>query len=94
MAGESGYTEDPKLTKARFDESKAKHVRIMASSGNPESEEGKAIIANAKTIRDRMWRMQANQFCECPDEAHTGLTTSPSPCGHCEAKELKEDLIF
>jgi len=33
-------------------------------------------------------------FCECPDIAFSGLTTSPAPCGHCEAEELEQDLFF
>jgi len=61
-------------------------MKGIVSSGNPNSEEGKAIISEAKEIKEHMWRNQAAQFCACPDEAHTGLTTSPPLCEHCEAQ--------
>ena len=80
----NGWTEDPEVTRKRFEEKCAKHERIMASSGNPESAAGKAIIADAKKVRDRLWSMQIEHTCY-----DTGLTQDV--CHACEKEELEQD---
>ncbi|MCP4139553.1 MAG: hypothetical protein GY755_04555 [Chloroflexi bacterium] len=61
------------------------------SSGNPESEAGKAIIADAVEVKERMWHVHAMRDHTCYDN---GLTSEP--CHACEAQELSEnsEMVF
>ncbi|MCP4141936.1 MAG: hypothetical protein GY755_16950 [Chloroflexi bacterium] len=54
--------------------------------GNPDSEAGKAIIADAVEVKERMWHIHAMRDHTCYDN---GLTSEL--CHACEAQELSED---